>query len=38
MVTYEKLLYLMVGLIAGFIIGVIIVVAIFVFSEKSKDE
>jgi len=38
MVTYEKLIYLMVGLIAGFIIGVIIVVAIFVFSEKSKDE
>ena len=38
MVTYEKLIYLMVGLIAGFIIGVIIVAAIFVFSEKSKDE
>ena len=38
MVTYENLIYLMMGLIAGFIIGVIIVVAIFVFSEKLKDE
>lgn len=38
MVIYKELIYLMVGLIIGFIFGVIIVTAIYVFSEKSKDE
>lgn len=38
MVTYEELIYLIAGLIMGFIFGAILVTAIYVFSEKSKDE
>lgn len=38
MITYERIIYLMIGLIAGFVVGAIIVTAIFIFSEKSKDE
>ena len=38
MVTHQKLTYLIAGLIIGFIFGAIIVTAIYIFSEKSKDE
>lgn len=38
MVTYKELIYLIAGLIIGFIFGAIIVTSIYVFSEKSKDE
>ena len=38
MVTYQELSYLIAGLIIGFTFGAIIVTAIYVFSEKSKDE
>lgn len=38
MITYKELMYLMTGLIVGFIIGAIIVTALFVFMEKSKNE
>ena len=38
MVTYQELTYLTTGLLIGFIFGAIVVTAIYVFSEKSKDE
>ena len=38
MITYKELIYLIAGLIIGFIFGAIIVTAIYVFSEKAKDE
>ena len=38
MVTYQELTYFVAGLIIGFIFGAIIVTAVYIFSEKSKDE
>lgn len=38
MVTYKELICLMTAMVVGFIIGAVLVTAIVVFSEKSKDE
>ena len=38
MVTYRELICLIMAVIGGFLIGAIMVTAIFVFSEKTNDE